>query len=361
MVQQILNNEDYTKQNLVKLLKADLQDREYIFEKAIAIKEKFVDNKVYLRGLLEYSNECEKDCLYCGIRKSNTTTKRYTIPQKQIQETIDLALKMGYSSVVIQSGERTDSFFIENINKAIIYARKKSNGKLGITLSLGEQEKSTYQKWFELGAHRYLLRIESSNKNLFETIHPRNKKHSYTTRIQKLYELKEIGYQIGTGVMIGLPNQTLDDLADDLLFMKKFDIDMCGMGPYIISPDTPLAKLENKIPSNKKRIDLSLKMIAILRLLMKDINIASTTALQTLSVKAREQGVKIGANILMPNITTTNFRDSYNLYNKKTDLTTFDDSLNSINEQMQRVSNKVVINKWGDSIHFKKRIISNLD
>jgi len=357
MVQEILNTENYTKENIVKLLQADLHEREYIFEKSSAIKKNHIANKVYLRALIEFSNHCEKDCLYCGIRKSNSVPKRYTIPQEEVYKTIDIAIKKKYSSIVIQAGENKGKDFVEMINKALVYAKKQSGGKLGITLSLGEQEKSTYKKWFDLGAHRYLLRIESSNQQLFETIHPRNENHSFATRLQKLQELKEIGFQVGTGVMIGLPNQTLEDLAGDLLFMKNFDIDMCGMGPYIISPDTPLAKLSHKIPSEKSRIDLSLKMIAILRLLMKDINIASTTALQTLTNKAREEGIKVGANIIMPNLTAVDFKDSYKLYSKKTDLKTHDDTLLAIEEQMDRVNHAVEIGNWGDSIHFQKKNI----
>jgi len=357
-IRQILDKENYSKENLVKLLQADSQERELIFQKSSEIKENHIANKVYLRALIEISNNCEKDCLYCGIRKSNSTTKRYIIPIEEVYKTIDTAIDKRYSSIVIQAGECTDNVFIETINEALIYAKKQSNGKLGITLSLGEQEKSTYKKWFDLGAHRYLLRIESSNKQLFETIHPRNKSHSFETRLQKLKELKEIGFQVGTGVMIGLPNQTLEDLAGDLLFMKEFDIDMCGMGPYIVSLDTPLAKLAHKIPSEKTRIDLTLKMIALLRLLMKDINIASTTALQTLTDKAREEGIKVGANIIMPNLTAVDFKDSYKLYNKKTDLKSHDDTLVAIEEQMSRVGHTVEIGNWGDSIHFKNKLTS---
>ncbi len=355
MIKYILNTENYTKENLVKLLQANLQERELIFEKSSSIKEEHIANKVYLRALIEFSNHCEKDCLYCGIRKSNSSPKRYTIPQEEIYKTIDIAIAKGYSSIVIQAGECKEPEFIEAIDNALIYAKDQSGGKLGITLSLGEQEKSTYKRWFDLGGHRYLLRIESSNKQLFETIHPRNENHSFETRLQKLKELKEIGYQVGTGVMIGLPNQTLEDLAGDLLFMKEFDIDMCGMGPYIVSPDTPLAKLAHKIPSEESRVDLSLKMIALLRLLMKDINIASTTALQTLTDRAREEGIKVGANIIMPNLTAVDFKDSYKLYNKKTDLKSHDDTLSAIEEQMTRVGHKVEIGNWGDSIHFQRK------
>ncbi|MEN8137476.1 MAG: [FeFe] hydrogenase H-cluster radical SAM maturase HydE [Bacteroidota bacterium] len=360
MIQKILNTENYTKQNLVKLLQSEGNDRKLLFSKSSAVKEEHIANIVYLRALIEFSNHCEKDCLYCGIRKSNSSPKRYTIPQEEVNKTIDSAINKGYSSIVIQAGECKDEEFIETINNALIYAKEQSGNKLGITLSLGEQEKSTYQKWFDLGAHRYLLRIESSSKELFETIHPRNENHSFETRLQKLKELKEIGFQVGTGVMIGLPNQTLEDLADDLLFMKAFDIDMCGMGPYIVSPDTPLAKLAHKIPSEESRIDLSLKMIALLRLLMNDINIASTTALQTLTERAREEGIKVGANIIMPNLTAVDFKESYKLYNKKTDLKSHDDTLAAINLQMERVGHKVEIGKWGDSLHFEKKCCHKL-
>ncbi|MCK5824226.1 MAG: [FeFe] hydrogenase H-cluster radical SAM maturase HydE [Ichthyobacteriaceae bacterium] len=359
-IQQILNNivktqGNASEQEINELLNANEADTKLLFAKSEEVKKQNVGNFVYLRGLIELSNYCVKDCLYCGIRKSNTHVDRYIIDIKDVFKRIDLAIENNYSSIVIQAGERTDDVFINTVTEILEYAKQKSNGELGITISLGEQTKDVYQKWFNAGAHRYLLRIESSDRDLFGSIHPKNQNHSYNTRLQKLNELKEVGYQIGSGVMIGLPKQTTKILAQDLLFLKNIDIDMCGMGPYIISQDTPMGIYENEIPTDEKRIELSLKMIAILRLIMPKINIASTTALQTLAERAREEGVRVGANILMPNITEFNNKKNYNLYKKKTTITEIDDDLSSINEQMNRVGNEVKLGMWGDSLHFAER------
>ncbi len=194
--------------------------------------------------MIEFSNVCSKDCFYCGIRKSNSEVIRYTISDKEIFDACRFAWDNGFGSVVLQSGELSTPTFVKRVDHLLKEIKKLSNNELGITLSCGEQSKETYRRWFESGAHRYLLRIEASNRELYYKIHPNDKKHNFEQRLESLSFLKETGYQVGSGVMIGLPFQTIEDLADDLLFFKKIDIDMCGMGPYIEHENTPLVEFK---------------------------------------------------------------------------------------------------------------------
>ena len=274
-------------------------------------------NTVHLRGLIELSNICEKDCYYCGIRKSNSNVHRYSISDDEVLEAIQYAYDKSYGSVALQSGEIQSNAFTEKITRILQKTTKLSNGKLGVTLSCGEQTVETFRQWFEAGANRYLLRIETSNRELYKKLHPNDDIHRFERRLEALEMLKKTGYQTGTGVMIGLPFQTVENLADDLLFMKQFDIDMCGMGPYIEHHETPLYAYKDGLMPLKERFNLSLKMIAILRILMPDINIAATTALQTIEQNGRERAIQIGANVLMPNITPGKYRDNYFLYENK--------------------------------------------
>ena len=246
--------------------------------------------------------------------------------------------------------------FTKRVIKLLNNIKELSGGKLGITLSVGEQKPEVYKAWFDAGAHRYLLRVESTNRELYSKIHPNNKKHDFQRRIDCLKSLQDIGYQTGTGVMIGLPFQTYDDLAGDLLFMREFDIDMCGMGPYIEHADTPLIEYADKLLPLRERFDLTLKMIAVLRIMMKDINIVAATALQAIDPIGREKAVKIGANILMPNITPGKYRDSYKLYDNKpcTDESA-EDCQSCLEARVSLADAEVVYGEWGDSSHYKKR------
>jgi len=228
-----------------------------------------------------------------------------------------------------------------------------TNNEIGITLSCGEQTAATYREWFEAGAHRYLLRIETSNKELYYKLHPNDPQHSYDTRIDAIRLLRAEGYQVGTGVMIGLPFQTLADLADDLLFFQTMNIDMAGMGPYLEHSQTPLYRYRNLLPPPEKRLELSLKMVATLRLLMPDINIAATTALQVLHPEGREKAVFAGANIIMPNMTLPEFRPDYLIYEHKPGI---DDDAALRNTKLVQNLNHAGIaigyGEWGDSPHF---------
>jgi len=328
-----------------------------LFEKSKRIKAETVGNNVYLRGLIEYSNRCEKDCYYCGIRASNKNIQRYEIDEQSVLDAVNYAHSKGFGSIVLQSGEQQSPEFTQKIEALLQKIMALTNNEIGITLSLGEQSENTYKRWRDAGAKRYLLRIETSNKALYEKLHPKN--HNYDTRLKCLETLRKLNFQVGTGVMIGLPNQTIEHLAEDLQFFQKMDIDMVGMGPYIEHTATPLYSVETlHATSLQQRLDLTLKMISLLRILMPTINIASTTALQTLDPFGREKAIEIGANVMMPNLTPLHYRKNYFLYDGKTVVKdTFDDTIADLETRLARVGAKIGYNLQGDSLHFRKNRI----
>ncbi len=351
----ILNKTEFSEDDLTALLCCSGTDRDRLLKKSIEIKEQYAGNKVYLRGLIELTNRCRKNCYYCGIRRDNLKVNRYFISDEEVLEAARFAFENRFGSIVIQSGEIQSEWFIRKIETLILSIKKLSSGKLGITLSCGEQTEETYRRWFDAGAHRYLLRIETSNPEMYATLHPSD--HSWNRRIECLRWLKNIGFQTGTGVMIGLPGQTIGDLANDLLFMKELDIDMCGMGPYIEHEDTPLYESKDGLLPLQERFELTLKMIAVLRILMPDINIASTTALQAIDKIGREKALKIGANILMPNITPGQYRDMYKLYaNKPCTDDSPEDTLQSIQKNLTGAGCEIGFDEWGDSKHHKNKL-----
>lgn len=278
------------------------------------------------------------------------------VTEKEVLEAAGFALDNGYGSMVLQSGERCDKRFIEAVTGLLQKIKALSNGKLGITLSMGEQDENTYREWFANGAHRYLLRIETSDRDLYYRIHPHDDKHDFDNRINALIMLRSIGYNVGSGVMIGLPFQTLDHLAGDLLFFKQMDIDMAGMGPYIEHEDTPLFDYREQLWPRKERFDVSLKMIALLRIMMKDINIAATTAMQAIDKQGREKALKVGANIIMPNLTPVKYREDYLLYEDKPCLDEdADECRNCLEVRIHMAGDEIGYGEWGDSKHFAKR------
>ena len=355
-ISDIFDQTALTQADLEQLLQCEGEEKILLFRKAAEVKEASVGKKVYFRGLIEFSNVCEKDCFYCGIRKSNHTVKRYNLNDNEILDAARFAENNNFGSVVLQSGENSSPAFADRIENLITEMKQLSNNRLGITLSVGEQSEAVYRRWFEAGAHRYLLRIETSNPALYPKIHPDNELHNFENRMNCLYHLREIGYQVGTGVMIGLPFQTMSDLANDLLFFQNFGIDMVGMGPYIEHSHTPLYEFREQLLPLKERFDLSLKMIAILRILMKDINIASATALQAIDPLGREKGIKVGANIIMPNITPGFYRNDYSLYEKKPCV---DEEpaqcIGCLDARIALADGEIGYGEWGDSIHYKKR------
>ncbi len=353
----ILGDTKFDKESIITLLETEGQDRELLFLKATETKQEYIGNEVHLRGLIELTNHCNKNCYYCGIGASNKKLERFLVELPEVVNTIQFISDNNYGSVVIQTGEIQSEQFTATIEDILYSITKIGKGKLGVTLSCGEQSIETYKRWKAAGAHRYLLRIESSNKDLYYKLHPHNKKHNFETRLKALNNLQDCGFQTGTGVMIGLPFQTLGNLADDLIFMRDFNIDMCGMGPYIEHTDTKLYKYRKLVPSKEVRVDLSLKMIAILRIMMKDINIAATTAMQTLVNGGREMALKAGANILMPNTTPGIYREQYSLYNNKPGLDEeAEDSKISIEKLIERAGCIPAYGEKGNSRHYYKRI-----
>ena len=344
--------------DLVKLLSATAPDEiEAVRAEAERVLLAHCGEGVYLRGLVEASNACASDCLYCGIRKSNREVNRYTLSLEDILSCAQQCASMGYGSMVLQSGERADKKFLGLIEEAVRRIRAETRSEkqpdgLGITLCIGQQSYETYQRLYEAGAHRYLLRIESTNPKLFAQMHPADQ--SFQSRVDCLKMLREIGYQVGTGVMIGLPGQTLEDLADDILFFDTLDIDMIGMGPFIPHPGTPMGDLP--CPDVADRVRLALLMIAVTRLKLKDVNIAATTALQALDPIGREKGLRAGANVIMPQMSPTDVRADYQLYPGKPCIDeNATDCQSCLNMRIEFAGRKIGLYAWGDSAHARKR------
>jgi biotin synthase len=334
----------------------DEKDKQSLFRKAYQVKKNYCGNVVYLRGLIELSNICRKDCLYCGIRKSNENVSRYTLNNEDALDLAMYAWRNDFGSVVIQSGERTDKLFIDDLANLIRTIREKTDNKIGITLSCGEQDFGTYRKWFDAGAHRYLLRIETTSVELFRKIHPDNELHRFDDRIRALENLKKAGFQAGTGVMIGLPGQTMENLADDLLFYQRFDVDMIGMGPYIPHSEAPMGQWKTPLLKPAERLELGLKMIAIARIMLRDVNLAASTALQALDPDGRIKAILAGANVFMPNMTPKIFADHYHLYEGKPAVR--DNAMEIVKELEKRLKllgEGIGYGKWGDSKHFFSR------
>jgi biotin synthase len=347
----ILSTEDL---KYMLTLRGDEQSR--LFKVAAGVKEKYVGNIVYYRGLIEYSNRCSKNCYYCGVREGMKGINRYEMTDEEVLQSALFAFEQRYGSIVLQAGERSDSQYVERITKLLKKIHQSTNNSMRITLSLGEQSEETYRIWKENGADRYLLRIESSTEGLYGKLHPLDGKHLYRARMKALETLKKLDYQVGSGVMIGLPFQTTDHLAADLLFFKSFDIDMNGMGPYIEHKGTPLYKYRDLLPSRQERFDLSLNMVASLRILMNDVNIAATTAMQTLDPDGREKAISVGANVIMPNLTPLKYRKDYLLYQDKPCID--EEAVNCarcLENRIRATGNQIGYEKWGDSAHYKKR------
>jgi biotin synthase len=349
-------SDELTKADLVAMLSLpEGEQSQALFDRAYKVKLEHVGSKVFFRGLIEFSNICEKNCYYCGIRRDNKDCKRYVMTDGEVLRAALWANECKYGSIVLQSGERTDANYISGVERLVKEIKKATGGVLGITLCLGEQSEGTYRRWFDAGAHRYLLRIETSSPALYRKLHPAD--HSFERRLECLKTLQRLGYQTGTGVMIGLPGQTVEDLAGDLLFFRDMDIDMIGMGPYIVHESTPLSsEFPDFSEAKETQLNLGLKMIAAARILLKDVNIAATTALQALRDDGRELGLKAGANVIMPNITDVKYRDSYQLYQGKPCLNDSRESCKGcLQRRIESIGETIAFNEWGDPAHFYER------
>ena len=277
-----------------------------IFAAAREVKAKCGKTEVLPRGLIECSNVCAKNCLYCGIRKGNDKTVRYRMPEEDVLGCINEVRRRGYPAVAFQAGE------IEGEANTAYYERHIAMCRgLEVTLSLGEQTEEVYRRWKDAGAMRYLIRIETSNRELYAKIHPAE--CSFERRLGCIRMLERLGYVTGSGVMIGLPGQTIDDLAHDIVFYGDENLDMVGMGPYVAHPDSLMPDSRYQLPTTNYQ--LSLRMIALTRLYLWNVNIVAATALEALDPEnGRRRGIDAGANVIMPNLTPEKFRVEYDLY-----------------------------------------------
>ena len=281
-------------------------EKRYLFEKSNDVRQKWYKKDVYLRGLIELTNYCKNDCLYCGIRKSNKLAKRYRLKEEEVLECVDIGDSLGYKTIVLQGGE--DTYYTDDVLESIIMKIKAKYPDNVVTLSLGERSYNSYKRLYDAGAERYLLRHETANEELYNKIHPGA---NFKNRINCLKNLKEIGYQVGAGFMIGIPGQSKEDLVKDLRFLKEFNPHMCGIGPFIPHKDTPF---KDEISGT---LDETIVLLAIIRLLLPKVLLPATTALSTIDKYGRQEGIKVGANVIMPNLSPKNVRDKYSLYNGK--------------------------------------------
>ncbi len=305
--------EDFSKKEIIDLLKDDSQN-EWLFSLADKIRKEYVGDEVHLRGLIEFSNICKCTCKYCGLRYENSEVERYRISTPSILSTAKKACAAGYKTIVLQSGE--DRFFSQKVMCEIIEEIKKLD--VALTLSIGERSFDDYKAFKESGADRYLIRIETTDKNLYKEMHPNM---SFENRVRCLKDLKTLGYEVGTGCLVGLPSQTIESLAGDILFFKEINADMIGIGPFIAHPQTPLKNCANG------DLTLSLKVMALTRIMLKNINIPATTAMETLNPDGRLIALQSGANVIMPNVTDVNYCEKYDIYPNKAHLD--DDILHS--------------------------------
>lgn len=291
---------ELSKAELMILLSSNDYDKD-IKEAADRTRKKYVGDEVHLRGLIEFSNICKRNCLYCGLRHGNKNIKRYRLQPEEIIELARKGKEYGYKTVVLQSGE--DDFYTANNIKQIVKGIKELD--LAVTLSIGEKSFEEYKAYKEAGADRYLLRIETTDKDLYEKLDP---DMSHENRRRCLKDLKSLGFEVGSGIMVGLPDQTIESLADDILFFKEIGADMIGIGPFIPNEDTPLSSEKGG------QFELSIKVMALTRLLLPDINIPATTAMEALNKQGRIIALQSGANVVMPNITEGEYRKLYALY-----------------------------------------------
>ena len=294
---------DFSKNEVIEILKDNSQN-DWLISLADKIRKENVGDEVHLRGLIEFSNICKRTCKYCGLRCENKDIDRYRIEPDDIIFYAQKAVDMGYKTIVLQSGE--DEYYSRELLCKIIKGIKTLD--VALTLSIGERCFDDYKAFKDCGADRYLIRIETTDKELYKKMHPRM---SFENRVRCLKDLGKLGYEVGTGCLVGLPGQTIESLANDILFFKEINADMVGIGPFIAHPHTPLKDCLNG------DFTLALKVMALTRILLKNINIPATTAMETLNPNGRIIALQSGANVVMPNVTTTEYRAKYEIYPNK--------------------------------------------
>lgn len=292
---------------LNQIKEAGNEEENYLYFKADQIRQQIYGNEVYIRGLIEFSNYCKNDCFYCGIRKSNKNVSRYRLSESEILECCKKGYELGYRTFVLQSGE--DLYFDDEKICFLVNKIKDDYPDCAVTLSIGEKSYDSYKKYFEAGADRYLLRHESADFCHYNRLHPEGL--SAENRQRCLFDLKEIGYQVGCGIMVGSPFQNNECILKDLRFMEKLGPHMIGIGPFIPQKDTPFGEME------QGSVRDTLHLLSILRLMFPNILLPATTALGTADPLGREKGLKAGANVIMPNLSPVEVRDKYSLYDGK--------------------------------------------
>lgn len=325
LIEKAVKEHNLTRDELISLLYEDSLN-EQIFAAADKIRQQYVGDGIHLRGLIEFSNICRNNCCYCGLRRDNKNIERYRIDENTIFKLAEHAARnMDLKTIVLQSGE--DMFF--DCDKLCSIIRKIKTLNIALTLSIGEKSLTEYQAYKKAGADRFLLRIETTDKQLYLDNDPQM---SWENRIECIKNLGIAGLEIGTGVLVGLPNQKLESYADDILFFKEVKADMIGIGPFIPHPDTPLKNAAGG------KLETALKVMALTRLLLPDINIPATTAMETLAPNGQIRALKAGANVIMPNVTLTEYRKHYELYPGKSSTGyTPDESLNEVKQKIHSI------------------------
>lgn len=279
----------------------------FMREEAVKVCQKTYGNQVFIRGLIEFTNFCKNDCYYCGIRRSNSQADRYRLTKEQMLDCCASGYELGFRTFVLQGGE--DGYFTDDKICDLVSAIKEKYPDCAITLSIGEKSKESYKRYFDAGADRYLLRHETADEAHYKKLHP--EEMSLVHRKQCLWDLKEIGYQVGCGFMVGSPGQTVETLYEDLQFIRELQPHMVGIGPFISQKDTPFADKASGT------MEQTLKLLAIIRLIHPHVLLPATTALGTIHPKGRELGILSGANVVMPNLSPVNVREKYKLYDNK--------------------------------------------
>lgn len=343
LIDKLYNEHILEKEEFIQLI-SNCAEEEYLFEKSREIRHKIYGKDVYIRGLIEVSSYCKNNCLYCGIRCANKNAQRYRLSESQILGCCENGYNLGFRTFVLQGGE--DEFFTDDFVCGIIDKIKSKYPDCAVTLSLGERSYESYLRLYNAGADRYLLRHETASKAHYEKLHPKNM--SYDNRIKCLYNLKKIGYQTGSGFMVGSPYQTHENLAEDMLFLKKLNPQMVGIGPFIPQHDTPMRDMQAGTAK------LTIYMVALLRLMLPYALLPSTTALGTIDPLGREKGILAGANVVMPNLSPVDVRKKYELYDNK--ICTGDEAAeckNCMSKRMESIGYKVVTSR-GDFIKPEK-------
>lgn len=308
IVDELKNTQSLTKEQFAYLLECgDKEGLEYLYAAARDVSEQIFHKEVYLRGLIEFSNNCKNDCYYCGIRCSNRNADRYRLTKEEILSCCEIGEKIGFKTFVLQSGE--DPYYTDDRICDIVRSIKEAHPECAVTLSIGEKTKESYKKYYDAGADRYLLRHETANEEHYSKLHPASMSGAY--RKQCLFDLKEIGFQVGCGIMVGTPHQTVDHIYEDIKFMEELQPHMIGIGPFIPHKDTPFKD------EPEGSVERTLRLLAILRLLFPKVLLPATTALGTADAMGREKGILAGANVMMPNLSPSNVREKYLLYDGK--------------------------------------------